>query len=427
MRLNINHYNDQLWTHEEATTITGGTSTLPWRAEGLSIKQQDLFPGDIFFASSADDLDTVFERGAAVAVVKASMPIPSHIKENFPLLTVPCVYEALRSLAKAARFRTHSLVISVQGFEQRRSLSNVLGAVSDLYEGGRHLSSAVAAMPDDCDFSVFGMSPSVRPDVVVINKCSQMKEYSILGTMPANGIVLINADDPDHLEAFAEAKAVGLTNILTYGSSENADARLLEQVVADNGVQTRCDILGEEIMLNTISNKCRHMPTLVQNMNMMLVASMLLKFADMPLQKKIPDMARSYVSSFDMTPDQVDKKLSILKPSQPQNMLDEAIFRVKNMVDTGKGRRTMILDQGAPGAKEGDFTLPSQLRGLDIVSASKKVSIFKNARQAVQRILKVKSLDHIVPEVLTPGDYVVFKSGTNVSRPVFAEALRLNT
>jgi hypothetical protein len=425
MQFELKDYTQALWTSQEAEIITGGRSTTPWRAMNLSIRQQDIYPGDLFFASQGDNIELAFEQGAAAVAVQDGMNVPAHIMENYPVMHVPCVYESLRDLARAARFRTHSLVIAVQGFEQRRALSNALCTVSDIYEGGRHLSSSLAAMPEDCDFSLFGMSPSLCPDVVIINKASQIRDLSIFNEMPASAIALINSEDEACLDIMATLKAAGVSNILTFGNGAVADARVLSQIVADNGVQTVCDILGQQICVTTDTHTSPHMPSMAQSMNMLLVAYALVKMADMPLQKLAQEMAESYMGAFDANTDKKDTKVSLIR-GVGASLADphEAIFRVKNMIDTGKGRRALVLDQAAPEARIRDFGLPARLGGLDLLCAGKKASIFKNARKAVEGMLKIKSLNEIVPDVLTPGDYVVFKSGSDRRNAIFSEALR---
>lgn len=419
-----------LWVSEEAEIITGGKSTMPWQAVDLTIRTDDVRPGDLFFASPEDDLTHVFADGAAAAVVSSGMSVPADIADTYPLLVVPCVYEALRALARAARYRTHSVVIAVQGFEQRRAFSRALGVAADYYEGGRHLSSSMAAMPEVCDFSIFSLSPALQPDIVIIDKPAALRACGLFENMPTNGVVLLNGDDPAHLEVLAQAKAAGLASILRYGAGKDMDITLTGQLEADNGVQTACSILGQDITLQTASKTCPHMPAQVQSMNMLLAALGVVKLSDIKLRQCAQAMAQAYMAPMDMRPPEhkpaLGKKLSLFNGgSMTGSLIDEALFKVKSIIDTGVGRRTMVLEQGAPGAKTQDFTLPSRLGGQDVVCASKKISVFKNARMAAQGLIKGATLQHIVPEVLTPGDYLVFKSSPDASRTVFSEALRV--
>lgn len=415
-----------LWSNPEAEAITGGVSNMPWSAYGICLKERDIQPGDLFFASHGDDLEFAFEHNAAAIVIPASMIVAQHIEANYPIMRVPCAFEALRTLARASRFRTHSLVVAVQGFEQRRSFTRAIEMAADVYEGDRHLSSSVAAMPELCDFSIFGTSPSLRPDVLIIDKCGQIKDHGVIDAMPDNGILLVNIDDECSINVIARARAAGLRNILTYGQNTGADARFSGQITADDGVQMTCSILGQDIAMHAATAKCPHMPTLSQSPNMLLAALLLAKLSDIKIQRFADDMAAAYMSPFSLTEDQPDTGIKLfagaVKKSQQSS---EAIFRVRNLIDVGNGSRTLVLDQGAPGARETDFELPARLNGLDVVCASKKISVFKNARAAVERMFSAAPLRDIVPDVLCPGDYVVFKSAGSRTNSVFSSALRV--
>ena len=416
-----------LWVSDEVDVLTGGRSSQSWAAVDLTIRLNDVRPGDLFFASPEDDLSYAFDQGAAAAVVAAHQNVPAHIAAAYPLVKVPCVYEALRALARAARFRTHSVVVAVQGYEQRRAFSRALGAVADYYEGGRHLSSSMAAMPEICDFSLFSLSPALQPDIVVIDKPASLRACGLFEQMPAGGVVLLNADDPAHIDVLAAAKAAGLKSILRYTNSENAavEACVIDRVRADNGVRTLCRVLGQEVVVQTASETAPHMPMKLQPMGMLLAAMSVIKLSDMRLRHCAQTMAEAYMASVDLRkPAGHAKQVALFKTGGA--FVDEALLRVRNMVDTGFGRRTLVLEQGAPSARVADFSLPSRLGGQDVVCASKKISVFKNARSAAQDLIKGAKLQHIVPEVLAPGDYVVFKSSSDASGTVFSEALRVH-
>ncbi len=417
-----------LWTSEEVEILTGGRSSCMWRADDLTIRADDVRPGDLFFASSGDNLADVFERGAVAAVVSQIMRVPDELAQRFPIIKVPCAYEALRILARAGRQRTHSVVIAVQGFEQRAAFSRALGAVADYYEGGRHLSSSMAAMPEICDFSIFSLSPSLSPDIAIIDRPSSLRCDGLFENMPANGVVLLNMDDAAALDVLAMARACGLSNILTYGMHEQSDVCIVNRITANEAVQLSCRIFDKEITVQIPTKGAGHVPS----MNMLLAAMAVADLSDMKRKDYAWAMAKVYVPTLSkqhaspvIEPMHAvhSAKVSLFKP---QSFVDEAIFRVKNMVDTGGPRRTVVLDQATPQATEMDFTLPTRLGAADVVCASKRVSVFKNARKAIEGLIKGCKLHHIVPEVLTPGDYVVFKSSPEAGKTVFSESLRLH-
>jgi len=166
---------------------------------------------------------------------------------------------------------------------------------------------------------------------------------------------------------------------------------------------------------------------LSQNPGMLLASLVLAKLSDIKLDNVANDMAQSYMSPFPIVNAVPETGIKLFPPRRVDNVsvLSEAIFRVKSLIDVGNGARTLVLDQGAPIARETDFSLPARLAGLDVVCASKKVSVFKNAREAAERLFKANPLRDIVPEVLAPGDYVVFKSKKTQNTSVFSSALRV--
>lgn len=411
-----------LWTSEEVDALTGGQSSHPWRATGVTISEKEMRPGDVFFASIGDDVASVSERGAAAVVVSAGMRVPDHIAQAYPIVRVPCAYEALRSVARAARERTHSLVVAVQGFEHRKLFGKAISSVSSCYEAGRHLSVSMAAMPHQARFSIFGLSPALRPDVVVIDRPSNLRAGDLFDGMTRDGVVLMNADDPGYIDVVGMAKTAGLSNILTYSpSGAHADAVVSHRIQAKEGLQATFNVLGEEVL--------SRLPAVVSRseaaVSMMVAALTLAKLSDMRLRDAAWVMGKSYETVGILTSDAVP-----VVETQTVSMMgtgihvDEAIFRVKNMVDTGQGRRTVVLDQALPDAKEQGFTVPTRFSGLDVVCASKKVSVFKNARKAIEGLIKGFGFQTIVPEVLTPGDLVIFRSKPGEPHAQLSETLR---
>ncbi len=235
-----------LWISDEVDVLVGGKSTQPWAADDLTIRADDVRPGDLFFATNGENISDVFQRGAAAVIVSKGVIVSAELKSTYPVLVVPCAYEALRLLARAARHRTQSVVVAVQGFEQRQDFARAIGAVADYYEGGRHLSSSMAAMPEFCDFSIFSLSPALAPDIAVIDKPSALRAGNLFEEMPSRGVVLLNGNDPAYIEVLALAKASGLTNILTYGDCDSFESYIMETVQAQNGLQIGCSVFGQQ-------------------------------------------------------------------------------------------------------------------------------------------------------------------------------------
>ena len=333
----------QIWCNTQADALVGGQSSYNWSAEGVCLNPRDLMPGDLFFAQSDDDIALVAELGAAAAVIPHGMDVDAKTAALFPLLRVECPFEALRTLAKAARFRTHSMVVAVQGFEQRRAYTNAIAAAADTYEAGRHLSASMAGMPTDCDFSVFGFAPALAPDIAVISKPASVRDTSIFSHMPKRGIVMVNVDDAATHNIIAEAKAAGLSNILTFGAqSQQADAYMTSQLVASNGVETALSVLGQEITVQTESHTAPHMPNMAQDVGMLLAAMMSAKLADIKLKRVAGYMADAYMAPLDQRPDAglaANEGVALLPKDRMRKSMREAVYKVRNMVDTGFGRK----------------------------------------------------------------------------------------
>ena len=163
-----------LWSASEAMAATGGSCTVPWDANGVSIDTRTMEPGDLFVALSAvrdghEFVAQALASGASAALVSHH---PEGLGEDAPLLVVPDVLEGLIALGKAARARTQAKVIAVTGSVGKTSTKEMLKTVLQ-YQGRTHASVAsynnhwgvplsLARMPADTQFAIFeiGMNHS---------------------------------------------------------------------------------------------------------------------------------------------------------------------------------------------------------------------------------------------------------------------------
>jgi hypothetical protein len=403
----INH--PVLWTSQEAAIVTGGKNTRDWCATGVAISMADLKPGDLYIATQEDDLHAVFAKGAAAAIVTA-LPERDY---GWALLKVPNTFEALQALAAHARFRTHATIVSVQGRTARCAISDVLGRAGNVHDAGRHLSLGLAGLPEDADFGLFGSSPAVRPDIAVITNCTNASRDTLFESMGRVGTVIINADDPQFLSVLARAKAACITNIFTYGNNKCADARLHDVVHAGNGLRLNARILGEEFSCVLPASYEFHID--------ILAAMLVLKFTDHRLGPAFAGFAQKQGFSSGQS------AVRLIDPARA----GEAVFRVTNMIDLGYGRQTAMLDNiVTPGKTALSFSrkelaIPHKLASLDFVYTSKRVDAVTCARETLKEKHKTASIEKIVPDVLVPGDYLVFKNISSNSKAIISEALRL--
>jgi hypothetical protein len=400
-----------LWTSLETAVITGGRNSCDWQATGVCLNAAEVQPGDLFFAGDNDDLREVFLKGAAAAVVAHNVPETG----GWPLLKVADVFEALRGMARAARFKTHAQVVAVQGQEARHAVMEILSAACDVYKGRRHLSLGLAGLPESSDFAVFGFSPMVRPDIAVVTDCKNA-DGSVFETMAPNARILISADTKNFMDAIAMARASGIRNIFTYGRAKDADAVLLECLNANNGVRVRMRVLGEN--LEAV------LPAGEGPAPEMLAGALILKLSEVSgpriaqiLSKESP-RAAGETSNVSL----MDKLLG--GPSQ-------TAFRVMNVIDRGYGRRMAVLDNvfAAPQRtsifSNKELDIPMKIDNLELVYACKEVSLFSNAEAAIQQARPAAALGNIVPSVLGPGDFLTFKGLLGGSKNLMSSAMRL--
>lgn len=408
------HPADILWTAAEADAVTGGRSTAPWLASGVCLKMEALKPGDLFFAGAEDDLAQAALKGAAAAVVPSRYEAAREAGSPLPLVCVGDVFEAMRDLAMAARFRTHGIVMAVQGCA-REPMQRALESVSQVHEGGRHLSLGLSAMPEHCDFGVFGFSPFVRPDVAVISDCQAALNSTVIESLPDNGVVIINADDAAFADVYNRAKACGTRSLYTYGANTTADARLTSHVAGANGAQLGLRILGDEA---TVS-----LPQGLLFDASALAALLVLKLMDRPLSRHAHEVVIGAATPCNAPL----PNLMVLPQSGPS----ESAFRIKSVIDLGARGRTAVLDNvrgmtdQALSVARNDLAVPHQLGALNLVYACKDVSVFADAQRQLSFARRNMRAEPITADVLVPGDFLIFRQIWRSSKNVFSQALRL--
>lgn len=116
-----------------------------------------------------------------------------------------------------------------------------------------------------------------------------------------------------------------------------------------------------------------------------------------------------------------------------------SVFRVRNIIELGMGRKTLMLDpvpfEGAE--HEGGYifrnfpknklAIPKKVSNLGFVCTSKGFAALPNVYSAMKRMAHVvggKRLGVICPEALVPGDFVMFEHSCQTFRPRFSKALR---
>jgi hypothetical protein len=230
---------------------------------------------------------------------------------------------------------------------------------------------------------------------------------------------LITSDQGDIASVIAKARAFGIRNIFTFGHAVDADARLMNVVAANNGVRAQIRVLGD--MIDVV------LPAGTLVTPAMLAAALILELSE-------HDHARIARCLASLPHGQGPNKGGALQDNvilwtQPEAP-SQAAFRVVNMIDTGLGRRTAVLDNvfahygSGLSLADKNIRMPQKIGGLDLMFACKTTQLVHNAEQTLQARHGAEHVGAIVPDVARPGDFITFKGLMNTSCSMIANVLR---
>ncbi len=272
-----------LWTAADAARATGGTAGSDWNAQGVAIDSREVAPGDLFVALKGPNFDghdfvtAALAAGAAAAMVARQ---PDGIAPDAPLLAVGDTLDGLRALAKAARDRTKAKITAITGSVGKTGTKEALGAAlaaqGNTTASARSLNNhwgvplSLARLPADADFGVFevGMnhpgeieplSRLLRPDVAIvttvapahIGNFNSLEEIAdakaeIFAGM-SGGVAILNRDNALFERLSRAAQAGGVTDIIGFGESVAADARLLDWTLDNQGANVDAHVCNRHI------------------------------------------------------------------------------------------------------------------------------------------------------------------------------------
>jgi len=286
----------RLYTVGEIIAATGG------RAEGLtgdsvcslSIDSREIAPEGLFIAIKGDRFDghdfvkTALENGAVAALV--SQEKAAGLGDR--LIIVPDALEGLSDLGKAARARSAAKIVAVTGSAGKTTTKEAIRAVL-ARRGETHASIKsfnnhwgvplmLARMPETAQFGVFeiGMNHAgeitplvklVRPHVAVITTVAAAHleffpsveaiaaaKAEIFAGLEPGGVAVLNADHAYLSILIDLAHKAGVSRIVTYGYSPEADWRIEAVEMAETETVAHVLHNGEQMVL-TLGVKGRHM------------------------------------------------------------------------------------------------------------------------------------------------------------------------
>lgn len=279
-----------LWTSADIASATGGEAFGDFAANGVAFDSREVGPGDLFIALKGETtdghrfVDGAFERGAAGAIV--SQPV-AHLHVRVADTTA-----ALDALGVAARARTAAKIAGVTGSVGKTGTKEALsaalargkrGAVHrsvKSYNNHTGVPLSLARMPADSAFGIFEMGMNhagelaaltrlVRPHVAIVTWVAAV-HIENLGTVEAiadakaeifqglepGGTAIIPFDNPYRDRLIGHAKPYA-SRILTFGSGEGADIRVLDAVPVGGGTMVTAQLPEAELSF-TLSQPGAH-------------------------------------------------------------------------------------------------------------------------------------------------------------------------
>jgi UDP-N-acetylmuramoyl-tripeptide--D-alanyl-D-alanine ligase len=287
-----------LWTSRAMATAMRAepNGTLREEVTGISIDSRTLAPGEAYFAIKGavhdghDFVAAALQAGAALAVVERVQR--GKFALEAPLLVVDDVLEGLVDLARAARARLQAQVIAVTGSVGKTSTKEALRRVLAT-QGETHASAAsfnnhwgvplsLARCPAEARFAVFeiGMNHAgeigplvklVRPHVAIITTVEPVHleffsgieaiadaKAEIFEGLEPDGAVVLNRDNAQFARLQRRAKELGISRIVSFGTDEKSDARLIDLSLHSACSAVHANILGHDVTYK-IGMPGRHM------------------------------------------------------------------------------------------------------------------------------------------------------------------------
>ncbi len=280
-----------LWTAAEIASVTGGVASGDFQVSGVEMDSRDVRAGDLFVALKGEAmdghvfLDKAFANGAAAALV--DRPI------DHPHVLVADTTEALIQLAAAARARTAGRIIGVTGSVGKTGVKEaIFAALERSSRGAAHRSVrsynnhvgvplSLARMSARSAYGIFEMgmnhageiaalTAQVRPHIAVITTIAPAHienlgseaaiadaKAEIFGGLEPGGTAVIPADSP-HFARLRDAALACGAKVLAFGSSADADVRLLDAIPVANGGSLVTAVLGDRRLCYSVAEPGAH-------------------------------------------------------------------------------------------------------------------------------------------------------------------------
>ncbi len=252
-----------LWMHSELALALNAKVAPSVKGFGVSIDTRTIEIGDIFVAIKGEKMDghqfatTAIEKGAAAVVV-------DHLMDDLPpakQIVVTDTSAALDALGRFARMRSEAVFIGVTGSSGKTTSKEMLRACLET-QGNTFATQGnfnneigvplmLARMAVDTQYAIIEMgmnhsgeltalSEMVRPDVTLITMIGSahraffktdadiaLAKSEIFAYQNRRGVAVLNRDDAFFSLLAEKAAEAGLRKIVSFGTHEKADVRLI--------------------------------------------------------------------------------------------------------------------------------------------------------------------------------------------------------
>ncbi len=252
--------------------------------ERIQFNSTSIVPGDLFIALKGNRdgheyVSDALSRGANAAIV--SCHLEKVAKEK--VIMVPDTFQALQKMAEYKRNKSHAIFIAVTGssgktgtkeaiktilshfgptFASRGNFNNYLGLPINL-----------ASMPDNIEYAVFelGMNHAgeireltkmVKPNISVITTISEAHleffesgleiadaKCEVFEGMSKSDIAIINIDNKYYQRVLHNLNNLSMNNIFTFGTSPEANARLVSYKPQGDEVHLQYSIASRNLKM----------------------------------------------------------------------------------------------------------------------------------------------------------------------------------
>ncbi|MCC8368678.1 MAG: UDP-N-acetylmuramoyl-tripeptide--D-alanyl-D-alanine ligase [Rickettsia endosymbiont of Oxypoda opaca] len=259
-----------IWNSETLSKALGIIVPSSICANEVQFNSNDVQQGDLFIAlkGNRDGHDYVMhaiEQGAtAVIVSKEIADIPNH-----KTIMVNDTFDALEKMAKYKRQNSKAIFIGITGsvgktstkealkimlstdsvFASRGNFNNYLGLLINLASMPNSIKYAIFELGMNRKGEIKELSKIIKPDIAIITNISEahleffdsLEEITnakceIFEGLVKNGTAIINTDTQYYHNILANLKQLSISNIYSFGNSNNTNAKLISYEHDNNKV-----------------------------------------------------------------------------------------------------------------------------------------------------------------------------------------------